>query len=251
MAWRVFAAAAIGKSHIDGGLPCQDAFAHALAGDTLVAVVCDGAGSKSLSQIGSATASAVVVRELAARAQSAALASMETEAFAALAAEAIETARQEISAKATESSVDISEFASTLVGVVTDGGGGRFFHVGDGLGIARGEDDTQHSTISLPENGEYANETYFVTGADWRAHLRVTPIAHPLRRLALMSDGAMPFAMAKGNAAVYAPFMEPVERFLSAASQADGDAALLGTLADPRTERITLDDKTLLIALRD
>lgn len=250
MGWHVFAAAAIGKSHSDGGLPCQDAFAHALAGETLVAAVCDGAGSKSLSQIGSATASAVVVRELAARAQTTALASMETEAFAALAAEAIEIARQEIAAKAAESGVDMSEYACTLVGVVADGDSGRFFHVGDGLGVARGGDETQ-STLSPPENGEYANETYFVTGADWRAHLRVTPIAHPPRRLALMSDGAMPFAMAKGNAAVYAPFMDPVERFLSTAGQADGDAALLGTLSDPRTDRITLDDKTLLIALRD
>lgn len=249
MAWRVFAAAAIGKSHIDGGLPCQDAHAHTIVGDTLVAAVCDGAGSKSLSQLGSATVSAVVVRELAAHAKQAALASMDVDSFHALAAAAVETARAEIAAMAAEQGADVSEYSSTLVAVVVDAAGGRFFHIGDGLGVARsaGED----CTISAPENGEYANETYFVTGEAWREHLRVTPIAHAPQRLAMMSDGAMPFAMAKGNAAVYAPFMDPVERFLATASEADGSAALLGTLADPRTDSITLDDKTLLIALRD
>ena len=45
MAWRVYAAAVIGASHLEAGTPCQDAFAHAVVGDTLLAVVCDGAGS--------------------------------------------------------------------------------------------------------------------------------------------------------------------------------------------------------------
>src|SRR5688572_30900211 len=67
MGWRVFAAAATGKSHLDGGIPCQDAFFSALVGDTLVAAVCDGAGSQPLSHLGAAAVSQGVVQALAQR----------------------------------------------------------------------------------------------------------------------------------------------------------------------------------------
>ena len=50
--WRVFAASSIGKSHTDGGLPCQDAYGSAFDNARLVAIVCDGAGSASKSDIG-------------------------------------------------------------------------------------------------------------------------------------------------------------------------------------------------------
>ena len=65
MAWRVYAAAAIGSSHVEAGMPCQDAHAHALVGDTLFAVVCDGAGSQPLSHVGAQTLSRRVVELLA------------------------------------------------------------------------------------------------------------------------------------------------------------------------------------------
>jgi hypothetical protein len=70
-----------------------------------------------------------------------------------------------------------------------------------------------------------------------------------MSRLALMSDGAMPFAMAKGNGGLFKPFMDPVEAYLAGVTQDEGSAALAGTLGDPRTYGITSDDKTLLIAL--
>ena len=64
MGWRVFAASAIGKSHIDAGTPCQDASAHDVEGDTVLAVVCDGAGSQPLSHIGAQAMSRMVVQAL-------------------------------------------------------------------------------------------------------------------------------------------------------------------------------------------
>ena len=64
MAWRVYAAAAIGSSHIEAGTPCQDAFAHTVAKDTLIGVVCDGAGSQALSHIGAQAVSSGVVARL-------------------------------------------------------------------------------------------------------------------------------------------------------------------------------------------
>lgn len=249
MAWRVHAAAVIGKSHIDGGLPCQDAFAYALRADTLLAVVCDGAGSQPLSDVGARFLSSFVVSSLAdavERGQS--LASLPTENFHARILEIVGTVREALAARAHGEAAELVHYSATLVGAVLAADGGYLFHVGDGLAVAQLPDEGETCVISLPENGEYANETYFVSGELWQEHLRCTRVEGPVGTLALMSDGAMPFVMAKGNAGFFTPFMEPVSRFLATKSASDGDAALAGTLGDERTWQITGDDKTLLLA---
>lgn len=252
MAWRVFAASATGKSHIDAGTPCQDASAHAVAGDVLVAAVCDGAGSQPLSHVGSQALSQRVVQGLVAHIETGMpLPTLAANDFLVAVSEVIADVRAGLAVEAEVAGVVPESYASTLVGVVAHAGGGWFFHVGDGQGVAQPRAATDAVVVSLPENGEYANETYFVTGEDWREHLHVTPIPTPPRAIVMMTDGAAPFVMAKGNAALYGPFIDPVERYLATASEADGCAALATTLADPRTWRITGDDKTLLIALRD
>ena len=139
--------------------------------------------------------------------------------------------------------------SDSRLGVISTSERGYFFHVGDGVGIVSSSDKAQPEVISTPENGEYANETYFVSGAEWSEHLHITPIASPVGEIALMSDGAMPFVMAKGGASLYRPFMAPVVQYLESVSEADGSRALAGTLEDTRTYQITGDDKTLLIAL--
>jgi hypothetical protein len=250
MAWRVHAAAVIGKSHIDEGLPCQDAFAHAQHGDTLFAVVCDGAGSQPNSHHGAEFVSTFLVAAMEeAAAAGETLAERSPEEFQSRIGELVGRVRAALSARAEGEGAELSSYACTLVGAVADARGGWLFHIGDGLACADALADEGGNTRSLPENGEYANETYFATGEDWAGHLRCTRLAQPVRTLALMSDGAMPFVMAKGNDGFYAPFMQPVLRFLAGSSVDDGSAALAGTLGDERTWRITGDDKTLLLAL--
>jgi len=249
MAFRVFAAAAIGSSHLEGNIPCQDAFAHARAGDVLVAVVCDGAGSASHSHVGSSRFARAVADALAERAAQIpeALCDADPADLAEAARLAISAERSALRSLADEEGVALDAFAATLVCAVIGPGGGWFLHVGDGIGaceLAGGGE-----VLSLPENGEYANETYFVTGSAWSEHLRMTAIPGPVRVLALMSDGAAPFVMGKGNTGLFRPFMDPVERFLAATDEATGSAGLAGTLGDPRTHTITTDDKTLLVAL--
>lgn len=249
MPWHVCAAAAIGRSHVDGDLPCQDAFARTCEGDVLIAVVCDGAGSQPRSHEGAQALSAEVVAFVAGRVRDASIApSASLDAMTACARDAIAAARAALFERATRDGAELAHFAATLVGVIADREGGWFFHVGDGVGAAL--DEAGACTVSLPENGEYANETYFVTGDAWEAHLRVSPIAGPVASVLLMSDGAMPFAMAKDLAAPYRAFFDPVARYLASVDAEMGSQALLGTLSDPRTDTITSDDKTLLVALR-
>lgn len=250
MGWRVFAAAARGSAHRDEGLPCQDALAYAVRDDALVAVVCDGAGSQARSDVGATRLSTRVVERLLTHpAGLQAVATATPELARETLHAAIDAVRQELAHEAEAAVHPLSDFAATLVGVVASAGGGWFFHVGDGLGIADDGEDGAPS-LSLPENGEYANETYFVTGEDWQAHLRLAALPAGCARIALMSDGAMPFVMARGHAGFHSPFMAPVTRYLRACTtEAEASAGLAATLADPRTEAITGDDKSLLVAL--
>lgn len=244
MAWRIFAASAKGSSHAASGQPCQDASAFARHDDWLIAVVCDGAGSAASSHVGASMVSQATVQALAARGDELPLAD-ETD-IGTLVTSVLAGARDALAQHACVEQAELADYATTVVGVVMGPRHGWFFHVGDGVGVAQHEDG---ATLALPENGEYANETFFLTGARWREHLRMLPIARPARSILLMSDGAMPFVMAKGNQALYAPFVEPVERYLAQADEPTGSQALAATLDDPRTHRITGDDKTLLIAL--
>jgi serine/threonine protein phosphatase PrpC len=251
MAFRVFAAKAMGKSHIDSGIPCQDAFAFEFIDDVLIAAVCDGAGSAALSHIGSQTAATLVVNYFAALCRSdRAIVQMSAEAFKCEAEKAVIEIRAALQALAITENTALQDYAATLVGVVLTRSGGYFFHIGDGLAIAQTvADQNHHAVISLPENGEYANETYFITGGEWQAHLRITAIPTDVGVLALMSDGAAPFVMNKTSTDFFRPFIEPVRDYLQSVSEQEGSAALAGTLADERTYQITSDDKALLIAL--
>jgi len=240
MNWRIYAASAIGKGHIDVGIPCQDAFDHACGNGRLVVVVCDGAGSAGRSEIGAKDCANAISTFLATFEGSTAAACEQ-----AVIAQAVELARTRIETHALELGLSTRELACTLVGAVLHESGGCLFHIGDGVGVAELEQGPP--VVSLPENGEYANETYFVTNSDWREHLRMDSFSGRIRCLALMSDGAMPFAFKR--TALFAPFIDPVRSFLTTVNESEGSEALQATLASEGTWKITSDDKTLLLVL--
>jgi len=249
MPWRVFAASATGPSHREDGRPCQDAFAHRTDGDNLIAVVCDGAGSCEQSHVGARVVSESVVHAIATQIEQSLIRSDSSpEQWKKVVETVISSAREALQAVAKAADGAVSAYASTLVGAVAWPSRLFFFHVGDGYAVARPRAPDTTDIVSLPENGEYVNETYFVTGSEWQQHLRMACHDVPIETVVLMSDGAAPFAMAKGQQELHRPFIDPVLRYLDQTSEAEGTAALARTLEDPRTDSITTDDKTLLIA---
>lgn len=248
MNWKVFSASAIGKDHISTGLPCQDDFAFRILGDVLIGVVCDGAGSAAHSEIGAKACSESVVESIATVLGDATTENIEKACSRNYLEFTVDAARNLLQSLAAGQGYQFHDLSCTLVGCIASPRGGCFFHIGDGFGAA--EFDGETPVVSLPENGEYANETYFVTASDWQARLRITPLM-PVQtgRLALMSDGAAPFVVNRERTGLSVPFINPVTKYLSDKSQTEGNQALLDTLADERTYAITGDDKTLLIAL--
>lgn len=248
MAWKVYAASAIGKYHIDTGIACQDNFSFRTVGDVLIGVVCDGAGSSAHSEIGAKECSLSVVDSISMILGNGETGQLEKACSRVSLESAIETARNLLQLRADELGYQFHDLSCTLVGCIASPAGGCLFHIGDGFGVA--EFDGLLPVVSLPENGEYANETYFVTAADWPTRLRITPLpAAQSGCVALMSDGAAPFVVNRERSGLSSPFINPVTKYLSGVSQEEGNQALQGTLADERTYAITGDDKTLLIAL--
>jgi hypothetical protein len=158
-------------------------------------------------------------------------------------------ARAMLESLAVDNALELRDLACTLVGAVLDTAGGYLFHIGDGLGIV--EIGGGPPAISAPENGEYANETWFITGDDWLDNLRIVPVPAGANCIALMSDGAMPFVMNREHSGLFPGFIDPVRRYLAGVDETVGSVGLHATLADERTWSITGDDKTLLLALAE
>ena len=68
---------------------------------------------------------------------------------------------------------DIRQYYATLLAVAFDGENVIAFHQGDGL-IANVDYKGNASVISSPDNGEYANSTYFITDPESVSHFRIS-----------------------------------------------------------------------------
>lgn len=250
--WRVFFASAAGQRNLEQGEAGQDACHCLVEGDVLVAVVCDGAGSVLDGRSGSQ----FICRALAERLTNALLGdplltdlrSAGVLRLEAAIRDAIETVRAQLAEIAAARALALQEFSCTLVGCAVSRDGGCLFHIGDGFAIL--QDPAGDSVISGPENGEYADETYFVTDENWTQHLRITPLAAPGHGslVGLMTDGTAPFAVNRARSGFFRPFIDPIAAFLAKATASNGNEALRNLLESPRACEISQDDKTLLLA---
>jgi hypothetical protein len=145
---------------------------------------------------------------------------------------------------------DLRDFHTTIVAALIGPTGGFLIHVGDGAAFgARFTDDAGKCfiddgyVISEPENGEYSNETFFITEGDWVKHLRITPLPS-LDWLMLASDGGCSLALDSNNR-IRTDFFMP---FLFASQQADDvrSEKVQELLETPINRALTNDDITIV-----
>jgi len=250
--WRVFSASATGKRNLEQGAAGQDASHCIVTDDVLVATVCDGAGSVREGRTGSDFIARALAEQLSSILHADRnLPEVQADRSARLEAtihSAIEAVRTRLADLAASRQLALHDFSCTLVGCVASPGGDCFFHIGDGFAIQQGA--AGDSVLSRPENGEYADETYFVTDENWKDHLRLTPLAASERGcvIGLMSDGTAPFAVNRARSGFFRPFIDPIAAFLREATAPNGNEALRNVLESPRACEISSDDKTLLLA---
>jgi hypothetical protein len=251
--WRVFCASATGQRNLEHGVAGQDSSHYVLTDDVLVAIVCDGAGSVPEGRTGSDFMARALAEELASAVHAdRSLCELRTQGCVRLEAtirDAVDAVRTRLAELAASRRLALHDFSCTLVGCVASPGGGCFLQIGDGFAIQQAANGD--CALSHPENGEYADETYFVTDENWQDHLRLTPLPAPERGcvIGLLSDGTAPFAVNRARSGFFRPFIDPIAAFLREATAPNGNEALRNLLESPRACEISPDDKTLLLAL--
>lgn len=255
--WKWCATSVRGFSHAEAEMPCQDAYAVRISQTgCLVAIVSDGAGSAKHSAEGSQLLCDELSKFLAHRIDSTrtfsseSLNALELPHVRECVEEGIAVIRDSLVNIARQQGGSLSDFNATLVGTIANASGGAFFHIGDGAALATSSVNPRLFAISVAENGEYANETFFYTQEDWRTRLRFLEFDGNHDLLVLMTDGVTPVALAKGGAAPFIPFLDPVTKFLSECDTDIGQAGLIELLQRDALRAISGDDKTIVWAKR-
>ncbi|HXB73444.1 MAG TPA: PP2C family serine/threonine-protein phosphatase [Candidatus Acidoferrales bacterium] len=245
--WKYAAASVIGTSHQGSSEGvCQDSHAcqYLQQSSAFVAVVSDGAGSASHSQLGSRRTCDYIMER-------ATDASAETILSRDFAVDVLDGLRQGLQELADASEQQLRDFACTMLVAVICGNRAAFWQIGDGAMCFRIRDSETFQYAFWPDKGEYANETSFVTQANAQQHLEFDLSDCEIVQLAVFSDGlerlALDFTKGEPHNGFFNglfPYLSPFE----AGHAVNISSQIAGFLGSERVTRRTDDDKTLILA---
>ena len=265
--WQVYGASSIGKSHIDSNLPNQDSIYLQKTENGMVAVVCDGAGSAKFSQAGAAFFSQSIGKMLLS------LNVSHSVSHRGIAFDLVQV-KQQIIEQLSQIRLDLQsqltvesslrDYHTTFTGVLIDANHQAILvQIGDSP-LITSQFVVRHPHIdyftSLQVYGddsknEYVNETHFITQDNWQSFLRVEPIdLSQVDCLALMSDGCadLVFESASVTPKIYRPFFgNLLFNLTQSQSSQQGSAIIEQALGNPATYRLTGDDKSLVVLLKN
>jgi len=193
--WEVLGGSAIGSSHLNNHIPCQDAYhLSMITKDLGIAIVSDGAGSCAYAHHGSAflvERAATAFTEMIYQHQwnlEQALPSDEIwkdEAF-----QTMLSLRKELNEYATREHLPFEELSATLIVVLFSSQGLLVSHIGDGrAGYCNGQGEWKSAI--LPYQGEEVGSTVFITHPfdQYPDLVESRIIREPIRAFTLLSDG--------------------------------------------------------------
>lgn len=254
--WRYISASELGTAHISTGQPCQDhrvvkVIPNGRDERLLLVVTSDGAGSAAHSEEGSALVCKQALHWLEWR-LSAGDDFLKPEDGLTLIHD-LQTQLENYAAEE-ERGYAVRDLACTINVAALTPIQAWFLQVGDGATIIQGQ-DRPLEVVFWPDNGEYANHTYFVTDvSDEHIHVRV--VEAELDRVAVMTDGIQTLALSLQQRAPHEPFFEPLFKAVDRLDSQDADAqvkledGLRRFLNSPRVNAQTNDDKTLVLCSR-
>lgn len=179
MEYKVSHAVCTGRHHRAAGLPCQDKIALVRGEGVFCVALADGAGSRTDSDLGADCVTRCTAELLAG----------EFDRLWALGDELAEYLIETCVHALAQLEPPVYEMACTLL-FFAGHEDGRYLsgHLGDGIQIA--VKDGAAAVFSPPENGDYQNETFFITSLDAKEHLRIRRgKTEDSGALLLMSDG--------------------------------------------------------------
>jgi len=245
--WRVIGKSVVGTSHLKGQLPCQDFSDYLrcqIGGEPVLIVgVSDGAGSAALSHIGSQEAVSALLRQAASCERPVLEISREDVQgwFANSLAHLKSVAERE--------KIEVRDLACTSLLAVLGEGHAVFAQIGDGAWIA--ETSGVFGAVTWPQNGEFANETKFITSPGALDSMEFEKCSNSLTAAAGFTDGIQALTLNMGARSVHIPFFQPM---FAALADCDDETSLLSPLinflSSERVNERTDDDKTLVLARR-
>ncbi len=196
--WVVAYASIIGNGHIAADLPCQDSCTHQRYNATWgIAVVADGAGSASNSEIGSnfvARNTAHCFEEVLSRnTWNSAEELPSEERWREEALHALQIVRQRLKLNSENNNYKYASLACTVLVALYSPFGILTAHIGDGR-AAYSTAPNEWNALIEPFRGNEVNETVFITSNIWTTegvakYVETGVIKHTIRAFALMSDG--------------------------------------------------------------
>lgn len=215
MIWKSTASSVTGRSHLDRGESGQD---YSRAGSIRIAdreffigLAADGAGSTTDGGRGAELACETVYGcIIEALRQDGDLSRVTDDQIR----DWITTSRTIIAGEADLRGKRLKDFACTLIGTVAGEDHALFFQIGDGaIVISAGGD---YETVFWPEQGEYANTTFFVSDETYLESLKCLHRTGSPGEIALFTDGlqnlALSFAQKKAHAGFFRPLFEAIRK---------------------------------------
>lgn len=246
--WRVVAASVCGTSHVKNEQLCQDAHHWQVLPDNIfVAAVGDGAGSAKLGKVGSMLATTTAVESISTH-EISRRALLSDDFVRSLLTGAMVAAKKAVEEEAEATNSPYDDLATTLIVMVATPDGVAVAQIGDGVAVAR---DYQGNLLALtmPDSGEYINETTFLTSFDSIENAQLRLWRQPIVNVGVLTDGLQMLAINMAVGAPHKPFFFPLFEFV--ANIDDKSVAKEQLVKFLRSERITQrtdDDLTLVLA---
>jgi len=255
--WKYASASVRGTSHEKSEKPCQDFSVCQVinthnGNEVLVAVVSDGAGSATHSEVGSELACSLFVDEITAYLETGnRIQELDREFYV----EWISRFQYEVKVRADAMSLSSREFACTFLSIVIDDSCAVFAQIGDGAIVTNSpEEEDIYSWQFWPQQGEYENTTFFATQTNANEKLEFSlRTGRVCSEVALFSDGLQRLALHYQSQSAHSPFFRPFFQALRSQPEANSinfKGSLRAFLESEQVNNRTDDDKSLILATR-
>jgi hypothetical protein len=249
MRWNHVAVSAVGSEHARHNTGCEDRSVSFVVtqpdGSSILCLfVSDGAGSAKRGAVGA---------QIATQAASDFMQKYEGEPFVASASvgnQILIAVRNAIRQNAAAGGFAVRDFACTFQSVVVHGSGTVMTHVGDGVIVS--DVGGVREVNCPPVNGEFVNETHFVTDDNLMDNPTVKVFDGVPSEVFSLSDGAAVLGVVYGSGALHGRFFDRVSEALASVPEDELGlfaGELFEFLVGDHVNALTKDDKSVAAAV--
>ena len=238
-----------GTSHLRNQLHRQDRLHYRVLDSALITAVCDGAGSAQRSASGAELAARSAVTTANWHLQQL-QEPPNSRTLSQVLRQSAQSARARIEEVALLTDHALGSYATTLLLAVQTENLIGAAQIGDGA-IIISDDVGEFRTFTYPQNGEYANQTNFITSGNAMDCLEVKVEDRQPRYLAMFTDGIQNLVLVQPGQVPQTSFFSKLFRWLQCQTDKEYvETELTRLLYSPKVSRRTDDDLTLVLTIR-